>query len=348
MWSASRLLLLLLLGALPVAAQFTPGGTLGGKRIQGQVRLGGEPAPQGVLVLLDRARGHDSSFNSGSGELGNTMTDSRGKFLFDHIDQGQELPEGARYVITVRFPGYVGESQIVDVSGSPAGFAHFDLRREKSESPNVPPAGPSEMISAHQPTTSEGREALANGQSLLLEKHDPKGSIAEFKKLTRAEPQYGPGYLLLGTACMQMQDWSAAKSAFEKAVKLEPQNASAHIGLGAALNAEQNYSAALAALERALVLNPQSSEGQYEMGRSLWAMGKWQQAEPHVLKAIEVNKTFPPPHVLMGNIYLRHRDARSALSEFQRYLDLDPQGPQAPAVQEIIARIHKALEAQKK
>jgi tetratricopeptide (TPR) repeat protein len=75
----------------------------------------------------------------------------------------------------------------------------------------------------------------------------------------------------------------------------------------------------------------------------LWALGKWQEAEPHAHKAITINKDFAPSHVLMGNIYLRHRDARSALSEFQEYLRLDPQGEHAEPVKQMVDRIQKAL-----
>src|SRR5258708_4232868 len=87
---------------------------LGGKRIQGQVRIEGQQAPQGVLVYLDRSRGRDSSFTNGSGELGNTMTDSRGRFSFENFDAGQQTPEGKVYVISVRYPGYRNAAQIVD------------------------------------------------------------------------------------------------------------------------------------------------------------------------------------------------------------------------------------------
>jgi hypothetical protein len=44
----------------------------------------------------------------------------------------------------------------------------------------------------------------------------------------------------------------------------------------------------------------------------------------------------------MGNIHLRHRDAASALREFNEYLRLDPQGPFAEPVKEMVEKIHKA------
>jgi tetratricopeptide (TPR) repeat protein len=319
-------------------------GSFGGKHITGQIRIEGHTAPQGVLVLLDRARGRDASFVSGSGELGNTMTDSRGKFNFDNIDGGQEQPEGKVYVVTIRYPGYRSATQVVDLTASPFGMVNVDLKRDTSKDvPNVPGRGMGSTISAKQPSSSKAQEELARGEELLIEKRDPKASIKNFKKLVELDPQYGPGYVLLGTAHMQLQEWGDAKSAFEKATKIEPANASAFLGIGAAMNQQQDFSGAQKPLLRCLELNANSAEAHYELGRSLWALGKWQEAEPHAHKAITINKDFAPSHVLMGNIYLRHRDAKSALSEFQEYLRLDPQGEHAEPVKQMVDRIQKAL-----
>jgi tetratricopeptide (TPR) repeat protein len=203
--------------------------------LHGQVRIHNQPAPQGILVLLDAAPGMQSDL-VGSGQMSRTMTDSAGKFLFD---------------------------QVPVVHGQQEKFLG------------------------------------ANGRT--------------------------PGLL------------------FEKATKLEPGNASAFLGIGAAMNQQQDFSAAIKPLARSLEINANSAEAHYEIGRSLWGLQKWQDAEPHARQSPKLNKEFAPAHVLMGNIYLRHRDANSALQEFQEYLRLDPQGEHAAAVQELIDKIQKAL-----
>jgi hypothetical protein len=48
----------------------------------------------------------------------------------------------------------------------------------------------------------------------------------------------------------------------------------------------------------------------------------------------------------MGNILLKKRDAEGALREFQEYLRLDPNGPMAAAVRDVVAKIQKALVTQ--
>lgn len=332
---------LMLISGLAAHEQFG----FGSRSVQGQVRINGQQAPQGILVYLDRSRGRDNSFVNGSGELGSTRTDARGRFSFEGFDSGQQTPEGKVYVITIRHPGYRPATQIVDLTGTPTGIVSFDLKRDTSkDTPNVPSGGPGSTISAKQPASEKAQDELAKGEELLISKHDPKGSIKNFKKVIELDPQYGPGYVLLATAHMQLQEWGDAKSEFEKAVKLEPANAAAYLGIGAALNQQQDFTGSQKPLLRSLELNPNSAEAHYELGRSLWALGKWQDAEPHARKALAINKDFAPSHVLMGNIYLRHRDVNAALAEFQEYLRLDPQGQHVDAVKEMITKIQKALE----
>jgi tetratricopeptide (TPR) repeat protein len=189
----------------------------------------------------------------------------------------------------------------------------------------------------------EVEEAMSKGQDLLFKKHDANGSLDEFKKAVKLDPWYGPGYMLLGLAQMQLQHWSDAQWAFEEAAKVEPGNAKAYLGAGSALNEQQDYLAAQKALQRSLEIRPDSAEAHYEMGRSLWGMGKWQAAEPHVRQAIDLNKDYSGPHALMGNIDIERQDPEAALAEFQEYLRLDPEGSLSPSVKEIIAQLKKAL-----
>jgi hypothetical protein len=46
-----------------------------------------------------------------------------------------------------------------------------------------------------------------------------------------------------------------------------------------------------------------------------------------------------PPHVLLGNIALRKQDTVGAVKEFQEYLKLDPNGPMAGGVKQMIEKI---------
>jgi tetratricopeptide (TPR) repeat protein len=193
------------------------------------------------------------------------------------------------------------------------------------------------------PSSSDAREALAQGQELMFKKHDAKAGIEQFKKVVELDPAFLQGHILLGNAYMQTGQWSLAQSAFESAAKLEPLSSVALLGVGAAMNQQLNYAGAQDPLRQSLELNRDSAEAHYELARALWGSNKWEEAEPHVRKAIQLNKDYGSPHVLMGNIYLQEENPNFALTEFQEYLRLEPQGPDALAVKEIIAKIQKAV-----
>jgi tetratricopeptide (TPR) repeat protein len=187
------------------------------------------------------------------------------------------------------------------------------------------------------------QEALAKGQELMFKKHDAKASIEHFKKAIQLDPAFLQGHILLGNAYMQTAQWAEAQSAFEKAAKLEPQSSVAFLGIGSALNQQLDYAGAQEPLRQSLELNRDSAEAHYELARALWGLNKWEEAEPHVQKAIQLNKDYASPHILMGNIYLQEENPAFAMAEFQEYLRLAPQGPDAPAVKEIVAKIQKAV-----
>jgi tetratricopeptide (TPR) repeat protein len=295
------------------------------------------------MVLLDYAPSRDAPPPAATGELGRALTDSSGRFQFQVNRVSSNSGNTGLFAITARCQGYHDAVQILDLTFSPHTTATLELHRDPSkDQPNVPPGGPADTISVRRPVSSKAQDALRKGQQLLLEKHDPKASVESLKKAVKLDPNFAPAFVLLGAAYIQQGDWPEAKSAFESASKLEPQNSEALLGLGVALNAQQDFGGAQKCLQHSLELNPGSAEAHYELGKSLWAQKKWQEAEPHASKAIAIKKDFPPSHVLMGNIYLRRRDAASALKEFNEYLRLDPTGPLAEPVKGMVEKIQKA------
>ncbi len=187
----------------------------------------------------------------------------------------------------------------------------------------------------------EARAALTKGQELLYNK-DIKGGIASFQKVVELEPEYAIGYLLLGNAYMQAQQWKDAQSAFETAARLDPENATAFLGAGSALNQQQDWSGALKPLQQSLKLKTDSAEANYELARSLMALNRLQEAEIHVRMSISLNGKYAVPHILMGDIYLSlYENADAASAEYEKYLRLDPEGLSAPAVKEMIAKLKK-------
>lgn len=210
--------------------------------------------------------------------------------------------------------------------------------------PNAAKPAPSATPEVRKSRPSPERDAaMSKGEQLLFKEHNPKGAIEEFKRASKLDPWYGQAYMLQGLAQMQLRQWSDAQWAFEEAAKVEPGNAKAYLGVGSALNEQHDYAAAQKALEHSLDLDPESAEAHYELARTLAGSGKWNDAAPHVQRAIALNSDYAGPHALMGNIYLENHDPEAALHEFEQYLRLDPEGSLAPSVKDMIAQLKKAL-----
>ena len=217
--------------------------------------------------------------------------------------------------------------------------ARLAAQTDSTSKPNTAAASAS-----RPPSSPEVREAIVKGQELLFQK-DVKGGIASFKKAVELDPQYVRGHVLLGNAYMQAQQWTDAQAAFEKASRLDPNDAIALLGLGSALNQQQGWSGALKPLTRCVKLKTDSAEGHYEIARSLTGLERLQDAELHVRMSIELNDKYALPHVLLGDIYLRlYENVESAITEYQEYLRLDPDGPAAAPVKAMITKLQKLME----
>lgn len=328
------------------------------REISGQVRLAGRPAPPGVPVSL-RIAFNRELLEADQEESARATTDAGGKFTFGHVESlgkngGKEL-----FSVSAIYQGFRAEQQLVDLTENLRGEAVLDLDRlsNNAAAPRAAPAilysgpttgaasGPGGTAASgpRRPRNREALEAMDRGQDLLFRKKDPEAGLSEFKKALKLDPWYGPGYIMMGLANMQLQRWDEAQYSFQEATKVEPGNAEAYLGLGSALNEQHNYAAAQKALEQSLGLNPDSAEAHYELARTLFSQGKWQAAQPHAQKAVAINPNYAGPHALMGNIYLQAEDADGALAEFRTYLRLEPGGSLAPQVKDLVAQLEKAM-----
>jgi Flp pilus assembly protein TadD len=319
-----------------------------GRQISGQVRLGAQPAPAGVPVVLQIVSSRYAA-PSHEPEVARTVTDAKGNFIFNRLEGVGQNGGREFFALSARSPGYAMAYFVVDLTLTPRGEANLILPKEtvKREASGSEPAGDSPestpLAGPRRPANPEAQQELDRAQELLFRKHDAAASVEEFKKAVKIDPWYGPGYVLLGLAYMQTQRWSDAQDAFGEASKVEPGNAQAFLGLGSAMNEQHDYTGARKALEHSLELNPESAEAHYELARTFGALGKWQEAEPHARRAVEINPDYAGPHALMGNVYLERQDLPFALAEFREYLRLDPEGNLAPSVKQIIAEIEKTM-----
>ena len=301
--------------------------------IRGQVRLPNDrPASQGIAVTLE--------MRGGGGAAAQTQTDQSGKFDFG------TLPV-AFYEVHIRALGYQEDYQDANLNMMPQAYLTFSLHPDpSSKQPAVPPEGPRAAVSAIDAGVPDSaRKNFEAAEQLLQSGSDFDKALTLLRKATSEYPQYSQAYLVMGVAYSSRQNWSEAEKSLQQAIKANENNPAAYVALGAAQNEQKKYDEANKYLLRAVQLAPESADAHFELGRSYYALQNWQAADMELTKANSLRPNNAAQHVFLGNVLLRERNAPGALKEFQEALRLDPTGPMAEAVKQVIQKIQTALQA---
>jgi tetratricopeptide (TPR) repeat protein len=314
----------------PLCAQrgASNGRSAGVAEINVQVRNpNGTAAPRGIHVRLESEEG---------GAADDCVTEVGGKCRFQPNSAGM-------YLVRLNQIGYKEVSVHVNLVDSLRGYVTLDLKPDQPEaSPDIPDGVSGDSISATELGVPENaRQEFEKGQSAMKENKLDAG-ISHLRKAVKLYDTYPMAYTLLGTAYMEQKNWMGAEAALQKSIGLDSNSADAYLALGAVFNQTRNYPQAETTLLRGLALKPDASTGHYELAKTYWALGRWREAAPHARKAVSGMPDVASPHVLLGNVLLRENNPQGALTEYQEYLRLDPNGVMAPGVRQMIEKIKKS------
>jgi tetratricopeptide (TPR) repeat protein len=303
-----------------------------GLEIDVQVRTSdGQAAPVGIHVVLELAEG---------GPVDDCQTQPGGKCRFIP-------PTTGSYIVRVKEPDYKQAFARVDLISTPKGYASLTLTPIPGAAPAKPPkdaAGPS--VSAADLAVPDNARKEFDAAQKALEAKDMDGGIAHLKKAIELYPNFPQAHATMGAAYLEQKKFKEAQEALEKATQLDPKAAGAYIELGATLNQLKDYPGAVAALTKGLGLNPDVPAGDYELAKAYMAQQQWQNAEPYLRKTLAAQPDMAGAHVMLGNVLLKKGDGPGALAEFQTYLKLDPNGPMAAGVRDVIPKIETAIAKQ--
>lgn len=319
--------------APPAAAQRGTPKKFENALIQVQVHnADGSTASRGILIELE---GEDGT------PIDQTQTDSSGKCRFNP-------PSPAVYIVRARQPGFQPASYRLDLQNTPTGMAFLVLKPIPGETPPQPPKDATgTTVSAIDLSVPESARKEYDAGQHALENQDVDGGVAHLKKAIELHDQFPQAYTLLGMAYNEQKKWKDAQGALEKAVQQDSKAVEAYFQLGATLNQQKDFAGAVKSLNQGLQLNPDAPNAagaHYELARAYMAQGAWQDANPHAAKAVAMQPDVAAWHVLMGNIDLKKGDGQGAINEFQAYLKLEPNGPAAASIRDMIPRIQAAMQ----
>jgi len=318
-----------------ILGQVTSSPTTATVEIHGQVRFveGGAPAAN-VLVRLE-------SYDSG-GSISEAFTDRLGKFRFTGLPPAQ-------YSVRVRQEGYRDAQQNVDMTTTSNGLVMLQLSRDVS-GPNKSMMG---SIDAHVPAAAQ--KEFDKGVAALDQGGKDKLTFAVkcFEKAVTIYPQFVEARLRLGTGYMDLEQWDKAEKALLATLEVDPKAFNALFALSEIYLRENKISDAEKVLTKGLAVQDASYLGHLNLARVYWEKSReikdLAQAKPaleksyeEVKRALILNPGLGSAHLLKGNLLLRVGRANDAVTEFNEYLRLEPNGPFATETRTLVDKIKKA------
>jgi Flp pilus assembly protein TadD len=289
--------------------------------IKGVVKdASGQPV-EGAKVTIDMVEGVSRHFE--------TKSNKKGEFI-------QIGLQGGPYKVTAEKDKLTSNTADVRVSISRPAEANLVLGA----------GGPSKEVAAKnaelKKTFDEGVAASRAGN------HDE--AIAKFTAAAGMNATCYDCYYNIAFSESQKKDYDKAEAAYKKAIEMKPDYAEAYSGLANIYNATRKFDEAAAASAKAVELSGGAAgaaagggnaDAMFNQGVILWNAGKVADAKKQFEGAIAANPNHAESHYQLGMALVNENNLTAAATEFEKYLQLAPTGPNAATAKGILGSIKK-------
>jgi len=173
--------------------------------------------------------------------------------------------------------------------------------------------------------------------NIYLQHGKTRDAMEEYRRATEAYPGYFPGYYNLATMYDAQGDYVQAIELYSKTLSLNPEHAEAYFGLGKCLFIVKRTYEAREMLKKALTLKPEDPSFHGLFGTILMERKDYAGAVEAFQKTLALNPDFAQAHFSLGRIYLEQfQDRVRAAFHLRRFLQLSPDDPHRPAIEEVV------------
>jgi tetratricopeptide (TPR) repeat protein len=302
-------LVVVLLGALPVAAQTG--------RIGGVVKDDKGQPLKGATVVAENPSASPPSFTA--------TTDDKGRFSIIGLRAGQ-------WKLTASAPGFqpsVGNVPIRTI-GAPNPPVEFTLAPGAS--------GPAGALAGVNTKELQGELAAAEAK---MTANDFDGAIAAYQAMLTKVPALTMLHMQIGRAQRMKKDYDGALASYQKLLAAEPTNERAKIEIGMTNLEKGDFAAAETALTEASQSTGASREVFYNLGEVKFAKGETDAAMAAYQRAIDIDANWAKPYFKMGLGKLQKADMPGALQMMEKVIAVEPNSAEATQAKALIEQLKK-------
>jgi tetratricopeptide (TPR) repeat protein len=107
-------------------------------------------------------------------------------------------------------------------------------------------------------------------------------------------------------------------------------------GIGECYLKMQDIERAQKYFEQSIEAYPENEILAYNVGEIYFSSQKIDEAIKYLEISIQIKPDWPPPYMKLGYVYLNKGDYSNAEANFKKFLEMDPNSPEAPTVQNIL------------
>ena len=188
--------------------------------------------------------------------------------------------------------------------------------------------------------------------NLLIKEEKYDEALVVFEEFLTKYPEIYHSHLNIGTCYLKKGELDKAEAEFKLVLdktmenfgdyKKDPQaSLRAFTGLGEIYIRKEDFETAQKYFTQALDISPEDEVAAYNVGEVFFSHQKIDEAIKYFELATRIKKDWSKPYMKLGYVYLNKGDFDKSLEYFNRFLEMDPESPEAPQIKNIIATIEK-------
>lgn len=232
------------------------------------------------------------------------------------------LLEGTiRYKFTFSAEGYAPYVETMKLTLGDTNFRDFYLAK----------AGTATTQAAVKEVADPAVEAY-NAAAALANAGDLAGAIAKFEEAVTVKPDLLAGWMALAKISVKAKEYPKAINAAKKVLDIDSEDGEMWTVLHQAYTATGDKANAAIAEKKM----PASAGSLFNEAARLINQGKDAEAETALKKAVEIDEKMAVAYYELGMVYVRMGKNPQAKEALTKYLELDPNGKDAPTAKEML------------
>jgi tetratricopeptide (TPR) repeat protein len=227
-----------------------------------------------------------------------------------------------RYKFTVSAPGHASYEEVLKLKLGDTMTKDFWLGGPTAATP----------VAAVAPKAADPAVTAYNDGAKLYNEGKVPEAVAKFEEAVKAKPELIAGWEALARADLRLKAFPKAIEAASKALELAPDETDMFDILAQSYTATGDKAKA-AEWKKKL---PLDAAGAFNQAAALLNKNNDAEAEPLLKQAIAADEKFAPAYFELGMVYLRSGKMAEAKANLEKYLQLDPNGPNAATAKETL------------